>query len=65
MEIKTIKTRHIYKHLIRGRLKNHHPKLISINFWSRRGFSLGKVYMLPSKTTTESTEQQEFFNIKS
>ena len=56
MEIKTIKTRHIYKHLIGRKVKEPSSK-----FYFNRNFDLeeylprDKVYALPYTTTIEST----------
>ena len=56
MEIKTIKTRHIYKHLISGKVKEPSSKTcLNENFDLEEDFPWEKVYMLPYETTVEST----------
>ena len=56
MDIKTIKTRHIYKHLIGRKVKEPSSKFyFNRNFDLEEDFSWDKVYTLPYTTTTEST----------
>ena len=66
MEIKTIKTRHIYKHLISGKVKEPSPKpYFNKTFDLEEDFPRKKVYMLPYKITIESTTrvfQYKIFN---
>ena len=63
MEIKTIKTKHIYKHLIRERLKNDHPKFISIEILISKRIFLGIKY-IHCHTILLLNQQQEYFSIK-
>ena len=56
MEIKTIKTRRIYKHSISGKVKEPSSKTyFNKTFDLEKDFPWEKVYMLPYKTTVEST----------
>ena len=56
MEIKTIKTRHIYKHLIGRKVKEPSSKShFNRNFDLEEDFPLDKVHTLPYNTTIEST----------
>ena len=55
MEVKTIKIRHIYKHLISGKVKKLSFKThFNKTFDFKQDFSWEKVYMLPYKSTIES-----------
>ena len=56
MEIKTIKTRHIYKHLIGRKVKEPSSKFyFNRNLDLEEDFPWDKVYTLPYNTTIEST----------
>ena len=56
MEIKTIKTRHIYKHLIGRKVKEPSSKFyFNRNFDLEEDFPWNKVYTLPYNTAIEST----------
>ena len=56
MEITTIKTRHIYKHLISGKVKKPSSKTyFNKHFDLEEDCPWEKVYMLPYKATIEST----------